>query len=214
MCFTQKGGDVRRRERRLLLISFLVTLMALSGCSYLGIKKKDKDKEEIVVKDEIYTTLEEPQCVIKNYAGMVEDENVDWVWLKPDTRFGKYHTVTVGLFKNFSLATAPRMTELFTEQISSLLQSSGVTVTKEGEIVLDGAIVDVSPKSGLIERIGKILPGDFEDQGVTVSVEVLIGDAATNMIICKIRDQATAPEIDTALRKIADDVVRYINLHR
>jgi hypothetical protein len=87
-------------------------------------------------------------------------------------------------------------------------------VTKEGEIVLDGAIVDVSPKSGLIERIGKILPGDFEDQGVTVSVEVLIGDAATNMIICKIRDQATAPEIDTALRKIADDVVRYINLHR
>jgi 23S rRNA U2552 (ribose-2'-O)-methylase RlmE/FtsJ len=82
-------------------------------------------------------------------------------------------------------------------------------------MILDGAIVDVMPKGGVLERIGKILPGDFEDAGITtVSVEVVIGDAATNVVLCKIRDQATALEIDAALKKIADDMVKYISLHR
>jgi hypothetical protein len=106
---------VRRRERRGILIFFLLTVVVLSGCSYLGVaQKKSKDEDRIAVKHEIFTTLEEPQGLIKNYGGMVEDENVDWVWLKPGTRFGNYHTVAVALFKNFSLATVPRLTELLT----------------------------------------------------------------------------------------------------
>jgi hypothetical protein len=203
-----------QEEKKLFLIVFLFTMVILEGCSYLGIQKKNKDEGKVAMKDEMYTTLEEPQSVIKNYAGMIEDENVDWVWLKPDTQFRKYRTVAVAQFKNFSLATTPRMTELFIQEVNSLLQSSGMTVARDGEMVLDGAIVDVSLKSGLIERIGKILPGGFEDTEVTVSVEVVIGDAGANTVLCKIRDQATAPEIDTALKKIARDVVRYINLHR
>lgn len=203
-------------KRGLCLIIVLLTTVWFSGCTYLGIqkKKKEKDSKEMSIRDEIYTTLEEPQSVIKNYAGMVEDESVDWVWLKPDTRFGKYRTVAVTHFRNFSLATDLQMTDLFTGQLSSLLQNAGMTVSKDGEMVLDGAIVDITPKSGIIERIGKILPGDFEEPVVTVSVEVVIEDAATNSILCKIRHQANAPEMDSALTKIADDVVRYISLHR
>jgi hypothetical protein len=214
MGFMPRGGNVRRKGRRLFTVVFLLISLGLMGCTYLGIQKKKKEEEKVVVKDEMYTTLEEPQSVIKNYAGMVEDENVSWVWLKPDTRFGRYRSVAVVHFKNFSLATVPRMTELITEQVSSFLQSSGMIVAREGEMVLDGAVVDVSLKSGFIEKIGKILPGNLEDTGVTVSVEVVIGDAATNIILCKIRDQATAPELDLALKKIAERVVQYINLHR
>ena len=207
---------MKQKEKRFLLMIFLFAAVCFIGCASLGLqKKKNKSESEITVKDELYTTLEEPQSVIKNYAGMVEDEHVDWVWLKPDTRFGKYRTVSIASFKNFSRVADPRMTGLFTEQVSSLLQSSGVTVARDGEMILDGAIVDVMPKGGVLERIGKILPGDFEDAGITtVSVEVVIGDAATNVVLCKIRDQATALEIDAALKKIADDVVKYISLHR
>ena len=207
---------MRQKEKRFFLMVFLLVTVCFIGCASLGLqKKKNKSESKIIVKDELYTTLEEPQGLIKNYAGMVEDEHVDWVWLKTDTRFGKYRTVSVAPFKNFSRVADPRMTGLFTEQVSALLQSSGVTVAKDGEMILDGAIVDVMPKGGVLERIGKILPGDFEDAGITtVSVEVVIGDAATNVVLCKIRDQATALEIDAALKKIADDVVKYINLHR
>jgi hypothetical protein len=81
-------------------------------------------------------------------------------------------------------------------------------------MVLDGAIVDITLKEGIVEKIGKILPGDLEDKGVTVCAEVTIGDTATNIILCKIRHQATAADLESAVKKIADDVVRYINLHR
>jgi hypothetical protein len=87
-------------------------------------------------------------------------------------------------------------------------------VAREGELGFDGAIVDITLKEGIIEKIGKFLPGDLEETGFTVCAEVVIGDAASNVVLCKIRHQATAPELDAAVKKIADDVVRYITLHR
>jgi len=219
MGITQEGGSVRQMKGRSMLVILLLTMIVLGGCSYLGLQKKkgkeaSEEEAKLVVKDEVYATMEEPQGAIKNYAGMVEDENVDWVWLKPETAFGRYRTVAIGLFKNYSRVSTPKMNELISEEVRSQLQKSGMTVTTEGEMLMDGAIVDVTLKGGVIEKIGKMIPGEYEDTGVTVCAEVVIGDAATNLIICKIRHQASAPELDGAIKKVADEVVRYIIRHR
>lgn len=201
---------------KLLLITIILSTLICNSCFFLkklDVKKKEskENEEKLVIKEEIYSTLEEPQSIINNYSGMVEDELIDWVWLRPDTHFGRYKTVTVVPFKNLSFAQSSKMEDFLTTKFSSLLQDSGVTLTKEGEIIIEGAIVEVIPKDTFLERIGKILPGDFEDPVYTVAVELIIGERVSNNLLCKIRHQVSSPELKDALREIAEDLVHYLN---
>lgn len=160
-------------------------------------------KKDVLMEDSDFREADEVWDFIPDYTGMIEGDNVNWIWSKPGLDLSKYKTVTVPMFENRSRMIDVNAQELLTDSMYQAMNRFGVrTVEKGGEITVYGCMMDYSPGSGSAEFwIGYGAGNPF------IEVEIYVVDNSTGEIISKVRHQAMDNTIPSVASEVINDIV-------
>ena len=178
----------------ILLITILVSVPALSKRSNLLV-----DDREFRDPDEVWD-------FIPDYSDITEGEDVDWVWTKPGVHLSQFETVDIPIFENISKTIDVVAQDLLTRNMKEGVKRLGLEVVEDtqGEITIYGGMVDYFSGSGAAEFLIGFGAGE-----PFVEVEIYVVDNATGEIISKVRHQAHAWDIDSAIAETISDIINY-----
>jgi hypothetical protein len=160
-------------------------------------------KKDVLTEDSDFREADEVWDFIPDYTGMIEGDDVDWIWMKPGLDLSKYKTVVVPMFENRSRMIDVNAQDLLTDNMIQAMNRFGArTVEKGGEITVYGCMVDYSPGSGSAEFwVGYGVGNPF------IEVEIYVVDNSTGEIITKVRHQAMDSTIPSAAAEVITDIV-------
>jgi hypothetical protein len=175
-------------------IAFVVLLWAVSAFS-----------SDVLMKDSDYL---DPEAGVWNfipdYTGMVEGDDVNWIWTKPGVNLTDYKTVEVPEFENLWKETDVMAQDLLTRNMrDGLSRRLGLKVVdKNADITVKGAMVDYF----LGNTAARVFVGWGAGEPL-VEVEVYVVDNKTKEIISKVRHQAIDSTIDSVIAETISDII-------
>ena len=141
---------------------------------------------------------------IPDYTGMIEGDNVDWIWTKPGVNLSQYKTVAVPEFGNLSNQTDVTAQDLLTRNMKDgLSRRFGLKVVdKNADITVNGAMVDYFTGN----TAARIWVGYGAGEPFT-EVEVYVVDNKTKEIISKVRNQSHDYAVDSAIAQTISNII-------
>jgi len=182
-------------------IFFFITILhfcLLNGCINKGSTNK-----------KLY--FEPPPRLIRDYIGMIEGEELNWVWLKLGTRFTNYQSITIKPFQNLTSEDDQYACERLHQGLITWFKKNDITLSDNGEIICEGAIVDFKFDRGFIKEINPFYE-EYDD--LFLELELVMIDETTQDTICKIRHGAVGVEVDVIIKQVLADLIRYFESHK
>lgn len=188
------------RKRAEFLFSFIIIILAcfLFGCFNKG-----------PTTDRLY--FEPPTRLIDNYSSMVEEEEVNWAWLKFDVRFGNYRSITIKPFQNLSFMDDQNISERLYKELTGWFKESGIEVSDNGEIICEGAVVELIIERGFFKKVNPLYE---RENDFYLEVELVIKEDTTQNTICKIRHGAVGNDIEIIIKRLQAGLFRYFDSHK
>ncbi len=188
--------SIRSRRMATLSAAIVFLVLAWSVAAYSA---------DVLMEDSDYMDTEAGTWgFIPDYTGMIEGDNVNWIWTKPGVSLTQFKTVQVPEFENLWKETDVMAQDLLTRNMKDgLSRRLGLKVVdKNADITVKGAMVDYfSGNTGARYWVGW---GAGEP---LVEVEVYIVDNKTKEIISKVRHQAIDSTIDSAIAETISDII-------
>lgn len=174
-------------------------------------------KDKFVDSDE-YKEKKEPTGFIKNYEGMIEGDDIKWVYVKEGVKFGKYNSVKVEPFETIANRSDKDIQKGMRSDFETAFERIGKKLSDSGALIIKGALYKVEERDqgkkigmGFIPKAGRVLR---RTQGnPTIGVELIIIDAKTKEEIARIRHEAQDKSVNSAAQEVADDIANFIKKH-
>lgn len=195
-------------KRFLYAASIIMAILMLFGGDAWA--KKDK-----FVESKEYKEKKDPTGFIKNYEGMEEGNDINWVYLKPGVKFGKYNSVKIESFGTIANKSNKDIQKGLKENFETSFQRIGKKTSDSGVLVIKGAMYKVE-EYNVGKKIGmSFIPGAggvlSRTQGnPTVGVELILIDAATKEEVARIRHEAQDSSLNSASAEVADDIANFV----
>jgi hypothetical protein len=183
---------------------FIFSVIAIIHlCLLIGCFNKGTDSKKLY--------FEPPERLIKDYNGMVEGEEVNWVWLKLGVRLRSYPSITIKPFKNLSSIDDQNISERLYQGLLTWLKENDITLSDKGEVISEGAVVDLKLDRPFIYNIN---PFYEKVDDLFLELELVLREKTTNETVCKIRHGTTGPEVDIIVEQTLVDLIRYFERHK
>lgn len=189
--------------RKFLLCCSLLALTAavLPGTSLAGSQKQFIDSKD-------YKDKDFKQCVIADYADMVEGDDVEWLWVNPAQKLAEYK-LKVGKVENKSEIRSKSMVEsvktTFKDTFADL-ETKGVAGTLTADLCIYDA-QNMSSGKAWIPFVG----GHQMQAGI--GIEMVLRDEHDKPV-AKFRHFAReGGQIEAATQEVVGDLMKYIANH-
>jgi len=183
---------------------FLFSLLTISYlCLLIGCFNKGANSKKLY--------FEPPERLIKDYTGMVEGEEVDWVWLKLGFRLRSYPSITIKPFKNLTSIDDQNISERLYQGLLTWFEENDVILSDDGDAICEGSVVELK-----LERdfINKINPFYEKIDDLFLEVELVLREKITHDTVCKIIHGAMGSEVDIIVEQVLADLIRYFGSHK
>ncbi len=195
-------------KRSLFLASVIMAVLIFFSGDALA--KKDK-----FVESKEYKEKKEPTGFIKNYEGMLEGDDIKWVYVKEGVKFGKYNSVRVESLETIANRSDKDIQKGMKGDFETSFERIGKKITDSGELRIKGALYKIEERDegkkigmGFIPKAGRVLRRT--EGNPTIGVEVIIIDAKTKEEIARIRHEAQDKSVNSAAQEVADDIANFI----
>lgn len=155
--------------------------------------------------------FEPPPIFIGDYTGMVEDEDVNWAWLRLGVRLRSYPTMTIKPFKNITQVNDQGIAEQLYQRLVQWCKEKNIDLSDEGELICEGAIVELKLTRAFINKIN---PFYEEGDDFLLEVELVLREKNTNTVVGKIKHGAVISEITTLEEEVLTGLIKYFEAHR
>ena len=176
------------------LLVIILLFLSLSGC--FGRKASDTGR--------LY--FEPPERVIDDYTGMIEREDVNWAWDELGFRFSNYQTITVKPVGLFVAVDDKGISEKIYKAMIAWFEDSVLQLSDEGELICESAIVELNLKRDFFTKWN---PFDEDKNDLFLQLELVIKDASTQRILCKVRHGAVAAKVNSLLKQTISGLTGY-----
>ena len=197
VCFLER--NTMHKGKRKFIFSFIIILhfCFITGCMNKGAKN-----------ERLY--FEPPLRLINDYTGMIEVKEINWVWLKLGVKFSNYRSITIKPFQDLTSIDDQNVCEKVHRELITWFENSDLEVSDAGEIICEGALVELKHKRNFIKGVN---PFYEKVDDLSMDVEIVIKEDATQDIICKIRHGAIGSEIDAIVKSVLAGLITYFDSH-
>ena len=183
---------------------FLFSLLTIPYlCLLIGCFNKGANSKKLY--------FEPTERLIKEYTGMVEGEEVDWVWLKLGFRLRSYPSISITPFKNLTSIDDQNISERLYQGLLTWFKENDIILSDNGEAICEGAVVELKLERGFINEINPFYE-NVDD--LFLELELVIREKTTHDTICKIRHGAVGSEVDIIVEQVLADLIRYFGSHK
>ena len=196
-CAPKNGGLKTASASIIIFMAILLLIPAAALCS----PKK-------LVDDSEYSDKEFRKCIIKDYADMVDGDDISWVWTDPNVKLAAYR-IKEGKVENKSDMRSRSMLET----VKTVFKDTFADMEAKGEkgtLTADICIYEAENFSGGKAWIPFV--GAHQMQA-GLGVEMVLRDAK-NRTVAKFRHSAReGAQIENAAQEVAGDLMKYISDH-
>ena len=196
-CAPKNGGLKAASGSIIIFMAILLFIPAAALCS----PKK-------LVDDSEYSDKEFRKCIIKDYADMVDGDDISWVWTDPNVKLAAYR-IKEGKVENKSELRSRSMLET----VKTVFKDTFADMAAKGEkgtLTADICIYEAENFSGGKAWIPFV--GAHQMQA-GLGVEMVLRDAK-NRTVGKFRHSAReGAQIENAAKEVAGDLMKYIGDH-
>ena len=116
-------------------------------------------KDKFVDSDE-YKEKKEPTGFIKNYEGMIEGDDIKWVYVKEGVKFGKYNSVRIESFETIANRSDKDIQKGMRSDFETAFERIGKKPSDSGALIIKGALYKVEERDqGKKDRHGLYTKG-------------------------------------------------------
>lgn len=198
LSFMRRITMLKKKSKSIFFLIFTLVVCFLTGCVNKGPTNK-----------KLY--FEPPERLIKNYTGMVEGEEVNWVWFKLGVRLRSYPNITIKPFQNLTAIDDQNISGRLYQGLLTWLKENDIILLDNGELVCEGAIVGLKLDRDFINKIN---PFYEKEDDLFIELELVMNEKTTQDTVCKIRHCATGSEVDKIESQVLDDLIRYFDSHK
>jgi len=182
------------------IIIFMAILLFIPAAALCSPKKLVNDSE--------YSDKDFRKCIIKDYADMVDGDDIRWVWTDPNVKLAAYR-IKEGKVENKSEMRSRSMLET----VKTVFKDTFADMEGKGEkgtLTADICIYEAENFSGGKAWIPFV--GAHEMQA-GLGVEMVLRDAK-NRVVGKFRHSAReGAQIENAAQEVVGDLMKYIGDH-
>jgi hypothetical protein len=197
LCVINNGGLKTASGSIIIFMAILLFNPAAAQCS----PKK-------LVDDSEYSDKEFRRCIIKDYADMVDGDDINWVWSDPAVKLAAYR-IKEGMVENKSELRSRSMLET----VKSVFKDTFADMAAKGDkgtLTADICIYEAENFSGGKAWIPFV--GAHQMQA-GLGVEMVLRDAK-HRTVAKFRHSAReGAQIENAAQEVAGDLMKYIGDH-
>jgi hypothetical protein len=197
ICAIKNGGFKAASWSITIFMAIILLIPAAALCS----PKK-------LVDDSEYSDKEFRKCIIKDYADMVDGDDIRWVWTDPNVKLAAYR-IKEGKVENKSEMRSRSMLET----VKTVFKDTFADMAAKGEkgtLTADICIYEAENFSGGKAWIPFV--GAHQMQA-GLGVEMVLRDAK-NRTVGKFRHSAReGAQIENAAQEVAGDLMKYIGDH-
>ncbi|MBN2108833.1 MAG: hypothetical protein JW832_15510 [Deltaproteobacteria bacterium] len=180
----------------------LIMCLCLAACSSGPQKKKTSGAEPGVTTTSDNGTM---QRLIRDYAGMQEDDIVSWAWIDSGFRLKDCGAVSLQPVFNYSMIEYPLAQQHIETALKNALDSQEKPASGGKAVFAAAAITGMQGKPGFIKRFSP----SYEDTP-SIELELIIVDAASKRELVKICHMARAEKLDLAVEKLLKDITAFL----
>jgi hypothetical protein len=196
-CAPKNGGLKAASGSITIFMAILLFIPAAALCS----PKK-------LVDDSEYSDKDFRRCIIKDYADMVDGDDIGWVWTDPNVKLSAYR-IKEGKVENRSEMRSRAMLET----VKTVFKDTFADMEAKGEkgtLTADICVYEAENFSGGKAWIPFV--GAHQMQA-GLGVEMVLRDAR-NRTVAKFRHSAReGAQIENAAQEVAGDLMKYIGDH-
>ncbi len=185
------------RRKCLFLIITVISLSFLIGCFLKGEKKPPY--------------FNPPAKIIDDYTGLMEGEEVNWVWLRLGVRLRSYPNITLKPFENLASIDDQGITNRIYKGLQAWFKENDIILLDDGELVCIGALIDLNPNRPFYYEYN---PFYEKEDDLFIELELVMREKNTQETICKIRHGVTGTDINIITDQIRADLIRYFEAHK
>jgi|WetSurMetagenome_2_1015567.scaffolds.fasta_scaffold126507_3 hypothetical protein len=197
ICAIKNGGLKAASWSIIIFMAIILLIPAAALCS----PKK-------LVDDSEYSDKDFRKCIIKDYADMVDGDDIRWVWTDPNVKLAAYR-IKEGKVENKSEMRSRSMLET----VKTVFKDTFADMVAKGEkgtLTADICIYEAENFSGGKAWIPFV--GAHQMQA-GLGVEMVLRDAK-NKTVGKFRHSAReGAQIENAAQEVAGDLIKYIGDH-
>jgi hypothetical protein len=197
ICAIMNGGLKRASGSIIIFMAILLIIPSTALCS----PKK-------LVDDSEYSDKEFRRCIIKDYADMVDGDDIRWVWTDPNVKLAAYR-IKEGKVENKSEMQSRSMLET----VKTVFKDTFADMEAKGEkgtLTADICVYEAENFSGGKAWIPFV--GAHQMQA-GLGVEMVLRDSK-NRTVGKFRHSAReGAQIENAAQEVAGDLMKYIGDH-
>jgi len=182
----------------LFLIITILSLFILSGC-FLKAEKKP-------------LFFKPPASIIDDYTGLMEGEEVNWVWLKLGTRLHSYPNITLKPFENLTSIEDFGIANRIYQGLLTWFEENDIIISDNGAFICKGAVVEFKPERAFYYDLNPFY--ENKDDDLFLELELVLVEKTTQEIVCKIRHGVTGPEINIIAEQVLADLIAYFDSHK
>ena len=185
-------------RKGLFLIIIILSLSFLMGCFLKGETKP--------------LFFNPPAKIIDDYTGLMEGEEVNWVWLKLGTRLHSYPNITFKPFENLTSIEDFGITKRIYQGLLSWFEENDIVLSDNGALICEGAVVEFKPERAFYYDLNPFY--EKKDTDLFLELELVLVEKTTQEIVCKIRHGVIGPEINIIAEQVLADLIAYFDLHK
>jgi hypothetical protein len=152
-----------------------------------------------------------PAKIIEDYTGLMEGEDVNWVWLKLGTRLSSYPNITIKPFENLTSLDDQGVTNKIHQGLLNWCKENEIILTDNGELICIGGVVELKLDRAFIYDVNPFY--EKEDDFFLV-LELVMKEKNTQETICKIRHGVTGSDVNIIAEQVLSDVIGYFDSHK
>ena len=195
--FSERLRMCNKKINHILLIVSIISICIFMGC-FLKAEKQP-----------LY--FNPPAKLIEDYTGLMEGEEVNWVWLKLGTRLRSYPNFTIKPFENRTSLDDQGVTHTIHQGLLNWCKENEIMLSDNGELVCIGAVVELKLDRAFIYDVN---PFYEKNDDFFLELELVMKEKNTQETICKIRHGVTGPDINIITEQVLSDVIKYLDLHK
>lgn len=155
--------------------------------------------------------FEPPGRLIRDYTGMVEEEQVNWAWLKLGVRLRSYPNIAIKPFKDFTSMDNYNVSEKLYQELVAWFKKNDLIISDNGELICEGAIVDLKLERFFFEDIN---PFYEKVDDLFLEIELVMKEKNTGDTVCKISHGAVGSEANVIVEQVKADLIKYFDAHK
>ncbi|MCX8043912.1 MAG: DUF3313 domain-containing protein [Desulfobacterota bacterium] len=196
------------KNRKLLhAVAIVIGMFAIIANGSCGAQQLDIDRASAV--DQRRTTDNDSlMTLIPDYSGMTENESVAAAWIRQGFRLKQCRQFQILPVINYSRTNLSDVQEALQKDLEQLFAGRGDPAAGTVTAQVITAIIAARKKIGLFKRLSP----HFDDIP-SLTIEMIVVDADTKQILCKLCHAAKHEKFDRAYDALCMDLQRFFDRH-